>query len=393
MEKHEIIIVGAGAAGLACAAKLKGRNFALLEAQAVCGRKVLASGNGRCNVTNKNLSPKFYGGNKKIVESVLARFGTTECIKFFETLGVMLREEEGGRYFPVTGKAAAVAGALAAASAGHIVYGARIIKIEKKDLFELTAADNRIFTAEKIVLACGSPAYPQLGANPSGYELAEMLGHKIITPRPSLTGINLKNAPLKKMQGVRAQASISFDGQTETGEIMFTAAGISGLPAQNLSRAVNKTLPARVEISINFFPQFSAAAFKKIMLKRRENFGERKLADFFTGILHEDITAALLENLKLAPAILAGRMKIEEFDRLAAAPQNWVFEAGPARDWQDSFCAAGGVDGAEIYPQTFESKKCRGLYIIGETADADGKSGGYNLHFAFGSGYLAAEDI
>ncbi|MCL2887966.1 MAG: aminoacetone oxidase family FAD-binding enzyme [Elusimicrobia bacterium] len=393
MEKYEIIIIGAGAAGLACAAKLKGRNFALLEAQAQCARKVLASGNGRCNVTNKNLSPAFYNGNKKIVGSVLSRFGTAECIKFFGTLGVMLREEDGGRYFPVTGKATAVAGALAAASAGRVIYGARVIKIEKKDLFELPAADGRIFAAEKVVLACGSPAYPQLGGNPSGYELAAMLGHKIVTPFPSLTSINLRNAPLKKMQGVRARAAISFDGQTEKGEVMFTAAGISGLPVQNLSRAVNKTLPARAEISINFFPEFTAAEFKKIMLKRRENFGERKLADFFTGILHEDIAAALLENLKIEPTVLAGRMKAEDFNRLTAALQNWILEAGPARDWQDSFCAAGGVDCAEIDAQTLQSKKCPGLYIIGEELDADGKSGGYNLHFAFGCGYLAAEEI
>ena len=393
MEKYEIIIVGAGAAGLACAAKLKGRNFALLEAQDMCARKVLASGNGRCNVTNKNLSPEFYGGDKKIVEGVLARFGLAECIKFFGTLGVMLREEDGGRYFPVTGKATAVAGALEAACAGRIIYGARIIKIEKKDLFCLTAADGKIFTAEKVVLACGSPAYPQLGGNPSGYELAQMLGHKIVAPFPSLTGINLRNAPLKKMRGVRAQAAITFGGQTERGEIMFTAAGISGMPAQNLSRAVNKTLPARAEISINFFPEFTTAEFKKIMSKRRENFGERKLADFFTGMLHEDIAAAILENLKIAPTVLADRMKAEDFNRLTTALQNWILEAGPARDWRDSFCAAGGVDGEEIDARTLQSKKCPGLYIIGETLDADGKSGGYNLHFAFGGGYLAAEEI
>ncbi|WP_424244016.1 hypothetical protein Dip510_001201 [Elusimicrobium posterum] len=401
---YDVIIIGAGAAGLSCGLTLAkaGKNTLILEAQNQSARKILASGNGRCNATNINAAPQHYFGDKKLLESFFKKFAFNDCLHFLEEQGIILKEEDNGRYFPITNKATAVANALlmgAQESGCKILNNKKVTQIKKEEgLFTLTAESGESFKAQNVVLACGSPAYPQLSGSESGYNLAQKMGHNLVTPIQALCMINLQKNPLTKLQGIKTDARLTvlINGkkeQVEDGEIMFTAYGLTGIPALNISRTVNKNLDKNVEISINLLTGFTKSQLKKIINQRISNFKDRKLKDFFTGMLHESVAEVFLETLDIPKTFVAGYMKEDIKEKIITTLQDWRFTPGAAKTWNDAFCAAGGINTNEINPQTFESNLVKGLFIIGEILDIDGRSGGYNLHFAFGCGQICAKAI
>lgn len=396
---YDVIIAGAGASGLICARECArgGLKTLVLEKEQTPGRKISVTGNGRCNLTNVRVSPAHYYGDEKLISSALAQFSYTDCRTYFEQLGVLLTEEENGRIFPQTGKSSAVLEPLKLAvleSGAEILPGQLVTKIKHGKTFNITTQTDQKFQARHVVLACGSCAYPQLGANSSGYELARALGHTVITPRPTLSGLVLKEN-FSRLSGIRAQVKLTANTAPAIhtcGEIIFTNYGINGPAALNASGAISRALSnGNVPIQLNFLPEISNA--EKFFNERLQQFPHRRPKDFFAGVLHESI-ANLLIDFK---GLRKNKPMKEQFPSAVKSAFDtvgkWPATVTALRPWSEAMAATGGVNTREINYNTFESQCCPGLYITGELLDIDGQSGGFNLHFAWASGFTAAKDL
>lgn len=397
---YDVLIIGGGASGLICALECArhGKKVLLLEKEPLLGRKILVSGNGRCNLTNSRVSPEFYHADKNLILKTLASFPYAKCRNYFEQLGVLLREEELGRIFPVTGKATAVVEALklAATEAGaEILTGKEVVRIKKGKAFSVYLKDQTNFQAKKIVLACGSCAYPQVSGTHAGYELAKQLGHTFVTPRPTLSALQLKESAVARLSGIRAQVRLHLTNNPSVfteGEIIFSNTGFSGPAALNLSGYISRDLKkGPVPVSVNFFGQVEN--FDAFFQQRLSLYPHRKPKDFFAGILHESITNLLIDFVGFRKNLPISQQLPGTITRAVQTLQAWPFTVTSLRPWNEAMVAAGGVNLKEINYNTFESLKCPRAFITGELLDVDGKSGGFNLHFAWSSGFIAAQHI
>lgn len=397
---YDVIIIGAGASGLLCARQsaLRGLKTLLLEKEQTVGRKILVTGNGRCNLTNAHASPHFYHADSSLINKTLEQFPYEKCASYFEDLGLLLTEEALGRVFPLTGKATAVTEALKVAiqEAGvELVTGVEVTRIKKGKTFSVFTKQ-ATYQAQKVVLACGSCAYPQVSGTQSGYNLAKSLGHTIISPRPVLSALCLKENALARLSGIRQQVRLQVWNennavcQTE-GELLFTNYGISGPATINASGEVSRLLmKGPVKITFNLFPQLDFNAFFQDRLNR---FGNRKPKDFFAGMLHESIANLLIDFLGIRKNLAMKDQFPSTLKRAFETLTAWPVTAVALRPWQEAMVAAGGVNLREINYNTFESLKCPGLFITGELLDVDAQSGGFNLHFAWASGFIAAQNL
>ena len=399
---YDVIIIGAGASGLVCALECAraGRKTLVLEKEPQPARKILASGNGRCNLTNAYVAPAYYHAPAELIAKTLDKFSFRHCLDYFSRLGVLTTEEELGRVFPSTGKSTAVAEPLklAVAEAGaELLCSCPAVRVKRGKTFTVTAADGRSFQAKKLVLACGSCAYPQIGGTQSGYELARALGHTLITPRPALSALCIKETSLARLTGVRCQVRLEAR-QNDTrldqaeGEVLFTHYGLNGPAALNISSAVSRALTkGNVALTMNFFPQLpNPQAFLEQRLKA---YATRRPKDFLAGILHESVSNLLIDFIGLRKNIPMQDQTPNTRQRLVQTPCAWPLTATGVRPWNEAMAATGGVNTQEINYNTFESLKCPGLYLTGELLDVDGKSGGFNLHFAWASGFAAAQGM
>lgn len=396
---YDVIIIGGGASGLLCARECahRGLKTVILEKEPLVGRKVLASGNGRCNLTNTRVGPAYYHADPALISATLSQFSYEDCRRYFEELGILLTEEENGRIFPVTGKATAVLEPLklaATESGAEILTSHTVTRIKHNKLFTVQTKEGPTFQARRVVLACGSCAYPQVSGSSGGYELARTLGHHITPLRPALSGLCLKEN-FSRLSGIRAQVRLTAATTPEVkteGEIIFTAYGINGPAALNASGAIARALDkGPVSIYLNFFPQLADP--QSFFEKRLQVFSARKPKDFLAGMLHESV-ANLLIDFK---GLRKNKPMKEQFpSAVKQALQtlcHWPATVTALLPWNEAMVAAGGVNLKEINYNTFESLLCPHLYIIGELLDVDGQSGGFNLHFAWGSGLIAARHL
>jgi predicted Rossmann fold flavoprotein len=400
MNKADVIIIGAGASGLACAltAARSGKKIILLEKEILAGRKILVSGNGRCNFTNACVAPDKYFEAADFVTPSLRNFGVKECLKFFESVG-MLYTAEDGRYFPTTGKSSSVSGCLVnalKADGADIYFKTEVNKIENKNgVFKIRTQAGDVFEAAKLVLACGSRAFPQAGGSEKGYALAKQFGHTITGLSAALSAINLKEKAVARLAGLRVNANAVLKnarGETkdcERGEIIFGSSGVSG----NNILSISRNASSGDKLLIDFLPHMDADNFKDFINRRREQMPGFKISDFFTGILADNAANLLLDFLGIKKNILTVDTNADIFDKIINTIKAWPFTVGGLRCEREACVMRGGVSRAEIAPETMQSLKTRGLYITGELLDVDGRCGGYNLHFAWASGVLAAISI
>lgn len=404
-KKIRVCIIGGGASGMvaAIAASRSGAEVTILEKNARVGKKILATGNGRCNLTNINLDiSRYHGSHPEFVYGPFARFGCEKTMEFFEGLGIYNKVEDGGKVFPASFQASSVLDVLRYEldrMGVQVICDAKVSSIEKKNNFEVTVSDGRRFKAERVILTTGGKASPEFGSDGSGYALARKLGHTIVEPFPALVQLKLSSRFLRQLQGVKfnGTAEIIAGGRTvrkEEGEILFTEYGISGPPILQLSRSASECLKngEKVWIKVMMIDYLSDIDLQNLLSSRFLSGPDKPLSFSFVGFINKRLVPVILKEAgiedinKPAAAVTSSEMK-----SIARILQDWEFEVTGTNSWTSAQVTAGGVDVREIKSKTMESKIVPGLYFAGEIVDIDGDCGGYNLQWAWTSGYIAGE--
>lgn len=399
----KILIIGGGAAGMTAAifASRNGAKVIIVEQLPKVGRKILATGNGRCNLTNINIDiRRYHGNNVKFAYGALSRFGYLDTIQFFEDLGLHCIEEE-GRIYPASLQASSVLDVIRyemKTLGVEEICDARVTEIIKdKSGFALKLKDKRMIHGDKVIVTTGGKANPGLGSNGSGYDLVRPFGHKIVDTFPALVQLRLDAPYLKSITGVKliGKASIEVEGKIlreESGEILFTNYGVSGPPVIQLSRCVGEQIKLGKNpiFNLDLFPQINKDELLQL-LKKRCNLRVEKPLDFsFVGLINKRLINVLLKEAKITDVYIpCGKVTKEQLLAISNIMKKWSFNITGTKSWSEAQVTAGGLDVKDIDSKTMESKLMPGLYFAGEIIDIDGDCGGYNLQWAWSSGYLA----
>lgn len=389
----DIIVIGAGASGLMAArtAAKQGKHVLVLEQMDKCGKKILATGNGKCNFTNAYMEPDAFFGRKALIEQILSHFTKEDCLSFFHEIGIYPKCKN-GYYYPASEQAASVVVAFEnelKCLAVMVECGVCVQKIiPQKYGFELKT-NNGVFRGKKVIIACGLLASPKLGSNGSLFDAIKGLGHRFVPILPVLCAFYAKGLPFKKISGVRANGKVQavVNGQMlkeDTGEIQFTDYGISGIPVFQISHCLSTALYAKkkTQVCINLLPDFTPEQLMEELM-----FRNRLGGNLLNGLINQKLGDAILGNFKKTTS---GKYSKKELKEIADCLQNIIVTIEKPRDFEFAQVCTGGISADEIELSTLESKYIKNLYFAGEVLDVDGICGGYNLHFAWGSGYLAA---
>ena len=399
-------IVGAGASGMAAAIEAArcGAQVTLFERNTDPGKKLLSTGNGRCNLTNTRMgSFAYYCSLPSFVDSVLARFGAEDTIAFFRELGLFTHDREGYVY-PLSDSAAAVLKCLVLGlrKAGARLLTEALVKDVKQvsDGYELTftrEGETRVERFDRVILSCGGMAVPKTGSDGKGYYILSKLGVLCNPPTPALCALYVKK-PLEKAAGVRAAGRVSLWSDrvclgSDAGEIQLTDYGISGIPVFTVSRyAAIATEGGRyVEARIDFLPEVSEEEWQAEFDRRVTSAAGESALELLSGVLHEKLLRCALEDAGLDPERQVSAPSEETIAKLREA---WKllryrsFRVLHAADFAHAQTSTGGVSLSEV-SEDLELRYCPGLFLTGEMLDVDGICGGYNLQFAWSTGILA----
>lgn len=435
-------IIGGGAAGMmaAIAAARGGAKVTLLEGNDRLGKKILSTGNGKCNLGNERLGIEdYYTGCPDLLEKLLEQFGTADTISFFQGIGLMVKSRNGYLY-PACEQAAAVLDVLryeVRAAGVEVVTDFKVESIRlgrRARKFNVQGREGgRSF--DRVILACGGKAVPKTGSDGSGYRLARQLGHSLVPTVPALVQLRCREDCLKAVAGVRADAELSVCWQgkcvsRERGELQLTEYGISGIPVFQLSRTVNYILlgknpgeagrggeggaslrhpdnatdqttaggcasarrgeePGReVEVVIDFLPDYTDSDFEAMCAGRRLLQGQRTVEEFFTGMLHKKLMILFIKLAGLKATESVGEADERKLAKVFALCRHWSVHVVGSNPYDSAQVCAGGVPLDEV-TEELESRLVPGLYFAGELLDVDGRCGGYNLQWAWCSGFIA----
>lgn len=405
MNKHfDIAVIGGGAGGLFFTALAsdthKNKSFALIEKNQRVGKKLLVTGNGRCNLTNIYANKNNYHGSfADFMENQLSVCPPEKVLELFLKMGLVTRADDYGRVYPKSNQASSVLDVLrfnCDKENVNFFCENQVTKIDKcKNKFIITT-DKETITCDKLVIATGGAAAPKAGGDKSGYELIKTLGHTIVKPTPALCPVSVKSEHLKSLKGIRVQGEVSLitDGNTkaeEKGEIQFTESALSGICVFNLSQYVKKSQKYILRISL--LPENSYNEVLDILNNNKQVFSKFEAENLLTGIFHKRLAQALMKSSNIPLNKKVFDITDKEIKKLAHIINNFDFEVTGLSDFNNAQVTKGGVKGNEIDYTTMESKKTKGLYIIGEALDCNGDCGGYNLQFAFATGYIAAKEL
>lgn len=395
-------IIGAGASGMmaAIAAAEHGAKVTLLEHSDRIGKKILVTGNGKCNLTNLNVSKDDYRGNHPcFVVPILEEFGIQDTLTFFEKKGLFWKEREGYVY-PISGQASTVLDLLRYTLEQckvHVVTECKIKNIQKKQDF-LVQTESGNYSFDRLILATGGKAAPKTGSDGSGFLFAKTFGHTVIRPFPALVQLRCQETYFKSISGIRTDAvlTLSLNGKihsVEEGELQITDYGISGIPTFQLSRYAAEGLDKKLKVSvgIDLFPQFSGDRLLALLLERKmQCSGTTDLERFMTGMLNKKLNFFVLKQCGLLPSATISSLREQDIQKITVFLKNWNVTITETNSMDQAQISAGGVDTLEL-KSTLESKIVEGLYFAGEILDIDGRCGGYNLQWAWSSGYVAGK--
>ena len=395
-----VIVIGGGAAGMLAAltaAEEAERRVLLLERQQRVGRKLLATGNGRCNLTNTGAGPaNYHGENPDFAVPALTAFPPQAALDFFRGLGLMTVEEYGGRVYPLSNAANSVVDVLRFALEARGVEvktacPARELKREKQGFSVVT--DEGCLHADKLIVACGGAAGAKLGGVSDGYELLKALGHKRTALYPAL--VQLLTAPEypRALKGVRADCALRLLAGEELlaqsdGELQFTETGVSGPAAFDLSRAASVGGKG-LTLSADFFRDYTEEAILELLRARREHLPALPAAEMLTGMLHNRLGKMLVKYAGLSAGTPLSALSGNALKTLARACKDFRLELRGTEGFDSAQVTAGGVKTSGFNPETLESWFVPGLFACGELLDIDGDCGGFNLQWAWASGRKA----
>ncbi len=393
MTNNLTVIVGGGAAGI-CAAigkSRRGEPVIICEKTNQIGKKILATGNGRCNLLNDDLSESYYNPTAQdLVRSVFAHFGKAEILDFFSSLGLKVYSQE-GRIFPVTNQASSVLKVL------EIELRRLSVPIElnfncsglsfSNDKIIVVSKNGKRIECQKVIITGGGKTYPAFGSDGSTYEIARQIGHSMIQPVPIAVPLKVKDSLCHYLQGQKISAEVKsiVDGKaskTVKGELLFTRYGLSGTCildiSEGISVAMNRYHKPDIFISIDMAPFVKKTDLQNELKRRRK--GKWPVEEILTGILPNKFGTAL-------------KVIFESGDVTTAVNQikNRQFRVTGTLGWNEAEFTSGGINVNEIHLGTLESKLHKGVYFAGEVLDVNGKRGGYNLGWAWASGYLAGQ--
>lgn len=441
--KRTVAVIGGGAAGMMAAieAARAGAIVTLIEKNAQLGKKLATTGNGRCNYTNLDMvdriGGKFRGFHPEFAEAALDVLPPEAVLDWFREIGVEPRFR-GSYVYPNSDQASAVVDALreelhrlsvkvhynaevksvqrvdadAEASAVKVSMpgktasadGAAASQIQQKrdTAYFLIQCTDAVVKADRVILAAGSKAAPKTGSNGDGYFIARKLGHRIVPYVPALCGIRCAGDAFKALAGIRTEAALELvvDGHCvdrESGELQLVDYGISGIPVFQLSRYAAYALQEgkKAAVYINFLPGFTEEAEDpkdralQLFRQRQQRLAGRKMESFFTGLLHQKLGQQLLRMANVRPELPVAELSEKQLRSLASLSVRFKAECVEMNGFQQAQVVAGGVDTSEVEPRTMASRLVPGLYFAGEVLDIDGICGGYNLQWAWASGYVA----
>ena len=400
-----IVIIGGGASGLAAAvtAAEQGCDVTVLEQKEKTGKKILATGNGRCNLTNLQISEVCYRSrNQEFPMKVIRQVSVEETLKFFNQLG-LLTKDRNGYVYPVSDQASSVAELLAEAAkdrGAKLVCSSRVTAVDvRKKGFRVTAMETegeKTYDCDKVILASGSKASPVTGSDGSGYILAKELGHHVIEPLPALVQLVGKGGWLRRVAGVRTEATVTLmlDGipvAEDRGELQLTDYGISGIPVFQVSRYASVGLyeGKQVRASIDFLPFMEQNKVTEFLFDRRERLSYLSGAKFLSGVLAEKLACVLLSEAGISLTDQVKQIPDRKLEKLAALAKGFSLLITGTKSFEQAQICCGGVDTSQVDSRTMESRILPGFYLTGEILDVDGICGGYNLQWAWSTGILA----
>ena len=401
--KTEIAVIGGGASGLMAAitAKKSGKEVIILERKDRILKKVLITGNGRCNITNVNANiSNYFGKNISSVENILNRFTPHDTMDFFNELGIVCNEENRGKVYPLSGQASSVVDALRfeAEKLGiKIETEFYVRKIEKDGFkFRIYSEDRKKIEAGRVIIAAGGQSYPELGSNGSGFELAKELGHSVTKLSPSIVQLKTEKNQVKGLQGIKTDVAVTAYGDnkkicTYDGELLFTDYGISGNVVFNISFVM--PLYKNVEFEIDFMEKFDYNELYEILKERKRILSHLTMENYFNGMINKKL-GQFLSKVSGIEKLSKPVKDLNDSDirKLCTVLKKYRVKILETTGFKNAQVTAGGVSLDEVNAETLESKIVKGLYFSGEVLDVYGECGGFNLQWAWASGYIAGEN-
>lgn len=393
----KIIVVGGGASGLVAAiiAKRHGADVTIIERNPKLGKKILATGNGRCNFTNVDALPIHYN-HPDFVAHIFEAFSPTETLLFFKSLGITPKIEDLGKTYPLSEQASSITDVLIYEIKRlniEVIYEKMILSAHKDTRgFVLYDQLGETYHCDQLIIATGGLALPQSGSDGTGYQIAKDLGHEITRLFPALVKLKLDSPYLKVLDGVKFPGFVSLIHnnekiQTEFGDILFTKYGISGPTILQLSRKANALLldNQTIFVDVKLVSELSQSDIESRLFDLKNLPVELALL----GLINRKLVSVVLKEARLMPDVTVGQLSTLQIKRLSQLLTSMKFKVTGSKGYEEAQVTAGGVAVDEINPKTLESKKAKGLYFAGEIIDIDGLCGGYNLQWAWSSGYIA----
>ncbi len=401
----DLAVVGAGAAGFmsAITAARNGMRVAIIEHKDRPGKKILATGNGRCNFTNECMGTEYFRGNIKLIETALGRFDQRATIDFFAGLGVVPKNKN-GYYYPNSESAASILKALEmeAKRLGIKVYtSVEILDIRPDQTgFEILVSGFK-YVCKKLIIATGLLASPKLGSDGNLFPIIERMGHSFTRLNPALCGLKCHGFDFKRASGVRCQAVVTAyvddsPVSSDRGELQIADYGISGIPVFQISRFAADAVVSnsRCCIEVDFCPEYTETELAGLLLKYQQSMdGSFNFTDLLNGIFNEKLAIALLKHAGISEKKQISDIEAGEIEELVKSVKQTRLYVDGTRGFEYAQVCAGGIRTEEIDIETLESGLVKNMYFAGEILDVDGICGGYNLQWAWTSGFIAGSSV
>ena len=403
-KSYDFVVIGAGASGMMAAitAARENKKVAIIEKLDKAGKKLLATGNGKCNFTNEVMHADCFYGETSFVEQILSNFTLEDCLAFFHSIGIYPKQKN-GYYYPNSEQASSVTNALLfelERLGVKVFYETQVHEMSSTSEAVYIGTNKEEFIAKRVVIATGLLAAPKLGSDGSMFDVIKSLGHRFCPILPVLCGFYCKGIKFKQVSGVRAHGTVAayIDGvklTADTGEIQFTDYGVSGIPVFQISHYLSKGLYEKktVEIKINLLPDFSYDKLIEELNMRRRIGQTLPVNALLNGLINQKLADMILEKAGLKQDIYISSISNEQIIKIAKLLQEISVTVTNYRDFEFAQVCTGGIPTSDVNPVTLESKLAPRIHFTGEILDVDGICGGYNLHFAWATGYIAGKAV